>query len=269
MNLIRETWQELWQRNRGGGLLTLAFWYTMLTALYQYLVFSRLGPSLPASLQKLLSHPGAISSFPHLSHALWIKLALVYVTFLVVILPYAVGGLYGGIASALRERPQRTGFLAFFRFGYLHFWQALGQLLLAIVYGVVLLLAMTGVFVVLTLVGGNNPIVAVILVILAVLVMLWLVGTLLYWFGFTFGTGQSPLKGWLPALRWGFGHLRLLYGRMALLVGLLLATLLVFEFLAAGIPIIGPVLWILVMGMIVPAFLATYALLFYQTAAED
>ncbi|MCY0899034.1 MAG: hypothetical protein OWU33_08900 [Firmicutes bacterium] len=269
MNLIRDTWRELWQRNRGGGLLTLAFWYTMLTALYQYFVASRLGPSLPASLQKMMAHPGVITSFPHLSHALWVKLLLVYVTFLLVVLPYAVGGLYGGIAAALRDRPQYTGFLAFFRFGYLHFWQALGQLLLTIAYTLVLLLALTGVFVVLSLVGGSNPVVAALLVIVALLVMLWLVGTLLYWFGYTFGTGQSPLKGWWPTVRWGLGHLKLLYGRMILLVGLLLATLFVVEILAAGIPVIGAIIMVLVMGMIVPAFLATYALLFYQTAGQD
>ena len=269
MRLIRETWAELWRNNRGGGVLTLAFWYTVVTSLYQYLVASRLGPSLPHSLANLVNRPGTLTSLPHLPGSLWFKLVLVYLTFLVIVLPYTVAGLYGGIASAMRERPKFTGFLAFFRFGYLNFWRALGQIITAIIYSCVALALMIGVFAGLSVIGAHNAVFNAVALIVAVLVALWLVGTLLYWFGRTFGTGSPSIQGFLPSMRWGFSHLGQLYGQILLLLGLLLAALYVAALLARVIPLLGPALLVLAIGMVAPAFLATYAILLFKRSANE
>lgn len=267
MTLIRDAWRELWMRNRGGGLLTLAFWYTLILSLYQYLVVSRLGPSLPQSLRNLVSHPGTVVTIPHLSGGLWVKLILVYLTFLLIVLPYAFGGLYGGIAAAIKENPQAVGFLAFFRYGYENFWRALGQIVLAILYALAVTVVFVGLFVLASQVGGAvASILGVVLMILLVLALLWMAGTLLFWVGYTFFTDSSPTKGLGLALRWGLSHLGRLYKRIILLIGLLLATMLVVTLISRTIPFLGPIIMVLVLGMVIPAFVATYALLFYGEA---
>lgn len=262
-SLIRDAWVELWQRNRGGGLLTLAFWYTLIVTLYQYLVASRLGPSLPKSLTALTTHPTATAVLPHLSSGLWLKLILVYLTFLVIILPFTLGGLYGGIATAIRERPEFTGFLSFFRFAYNNFWRALSQILLAVLYAIVVFAVVVGLAVGIALIAGNSPISAIAPVVLVIAALLWLIGTMLYWFGMTFSSDIAPARGWFLALRWGAGHLGALTSSSISLVLVLLVALTVMSLLVKALALIGTVLFVLVMGMVAPAFVAVFAVLLY------
>jgi uncharacterized protein YacL len=91
-----------------------------------------------------------------------------------------------------------------------------------------------------------------------------MVGTLLYWFGFTFGLEETPTHGWMPALRWSTSNVGRLFGHIVLLMGLLLAGILVMTLIADLIPIIGTIISVLALGMVLPAFLATYAVLLYQ-----
>lgn len=264
--LIGESWRELWRRNRGGGFLTLAFWYTLLTSFYQYLVASRLGPSFPKGFTNLVSHPYVINTL-HLSGSLWLRLILVYLTFLLIIVPFGMGALYGGIASAFRTRPQFTSFFAFFRFGWINFWRALGQLVLAIIYGALLTVVVLLMF---ALLSGLGTMGAVIGLVIAIAALIWMVGTLLWWFGFTFYTEQSPVVGFWPAMRWGATHRGRLFSSTILLLGLLLATIMVAALLETAIPVIGAMVMVLVVGMVVPAFLVVYALLLYgQSAGSD
>ena len=264
MKLIGETWRELWRVNRGGGLLTLAFWYTLITSLYQYLVASRLGPSLPKSLIQMVANPGAQAVMPHLSAALWLKLALVYLTFLIIIIPFGVGGLYGGIAWALKENPRYTGFLAFFRFGYQNFWRALEQILLAILCGLVAFGVITALIAALSAFSPSPSVLSAVAVFVAFGVMLWMIGTLLYWFVRTFATQDSPARGFKPAFKWSVTHLGSLYANIFPLMGLIFAAVLVTLFLARVIPVLGAVLLVLVLGMVAPAFMGVYALELYQ-----
>ena len=267
MTVIRDAWQELWQRNRGGGFLTLAFWYTLLTTAYEYIVVSRIGPSLPKSLQQLFTNPAATPVMPHLAPQLIVRVALAYLTFLLIVVPFSLGGLYGGIASALQERPAFTNFLAFFRFGYLNFWRALTQIVLSILYAAAMVLALSLILLGLTRVLHVGAAASIIWLILLVLVMLWLVATVLYWFGFTFTTAESPMRGLRLAVRWGWSHLGQLYSQTILLVGLLLATVIVVETVVRMVPFLGELLVIFVLGMVVPAYLAIYALLLFQQSA--
>ncbi|NMP22088.1 hypothetical protein [Sulfobacillus harzensis] len=260
MYLIRESWRELWQRNRGGGVLMLAFWYTMLTTFYQYLVISRLGPSFPKSFSKFLSHPGTTAVLPHLSSSLLFKLGLVYLTFILIIWPFALGGLYGGIAEAMKKRPDYTPILSFFRFGYHEFWRGLAQVVLALLYFALTLVVLGFLYAGL---GSMGPIGTTLFVILFFAILVWTMGTVLFWFGHTFGTGLPPSTGFIPALRWAATHLSRLYTEVLLLIGLLIAALLVIDMLAA-VPVIGVLVMIIGEGMIIPAFLAIYALLMYR-----
>ena len=266
MTVIRDAWQELWQRNRGGGFLTLAFWYTLITTAYEYIVVSRIGPSMPKSLQQLFTNPAATPVMPHLAPQLVVRVVLAYLTFLLIVVPFSLGGLYGGIAYALKERPAFTNFLAFFRFGYLNFWRALTQIVLSILYAIVMVLALSLILLGLSHVLGAVG--SVVWFILLILVMLWLVATVLYWFGYTFTSGESPRPGFLLAIRWGWGHLGQLYSQTILLVGLLLATVIVVETFVRMVPFLGELLVIFVLGMVVPAFLAIYALMLFQRTAS-
>ncbi len=242
----------------------MAFWYTMLTTFYQYLVISRLGPSFPKSLTTFLTHPGTAHALPHLSSALLFKLGLVYLTFLVIILPFAVGGLYGGIAEALKKRPEFTPILAFFRFGYREFWHALAQVVLTLLYVAAIFVMLLSLYAVLGILGTLG---AVIFMVLFLAVMVWTMGTVLFWFGHTFETGHSAARGFIPAIRWAARHLGRLYTEVLLLLGLLLAALIVINILTS-VPLIGVLVLIIGEGMILPAFLAIYAILMYRQAQQ-
>jgi xanthosine utilization system XapX-like protein len=264
MDLVRGSWLELWRRNRGGGILTLAFWYTLVTTLYWYLVAVRLRPELPQSFLRMVAHPSAAAVMPHFSATLLTKLGLFYLTFLVVILPFSVGGLYGGVASAIRETPEYTSFLAFFRYGYLNFWRALTQVVLGLVYAALVIGVLVGIFLALSAVAAGGPIPGIVAVIVGAVGILWLVGTALYWFGQTFASQVAPARGWLTSVRWGLDHAGRLMSSTILLVGLLIAGFYVTSLMAAFIPVLGEVLLVLVVGMVIPAYLATYAVLLYQ-----
>lgn len=264
MDLVRGSWLELWRRNRGGGILTLAFWYTLVTTLYQYLVAARLRPAMPKSVLHILAHPTATAVIPHLSASLLTKMGLFYLTFLVVVFPFALGGLYGGVSSAIREAPEYTSFLAFFRFGYRNFWRALTQVVLGLVYVAVIIAILAGVFLALSAITVGGALAGVVAVIVGAVGILWLVGTTLYWFGQTFATAESPGRGWLTSLRWGMTHMGRLMSSTILLAGLIIVVLYLSSLLATVIPVLGEVLLVLVVGMVLPAYIATYAILLYQ-----
>ncbi len=265
MGLLRDTWLALWRGSRGGGILTMAFWYTLIITLYEYLVASRLGHSIPQGLTRLIKHPGVVA-LPHLAEPVLIKLILVYLTFLIIILPFTIGGLYGGVAEVIHEKPQYLGFLAFFRFGYRNFWRAWTQILLALCYAVLLFAMLFGLVAGLGALMPNNSVMAVIAVIIIVAGLLWLAGTLMYWFGQTFSTDVSPLKGWFQALGRAARNPIRMYGQIILLVVTLMVALIVLTFLANTIPFVGEILLVLVLGMVAPAFVAIYAILSYQQA---
>lgn len=265
MGLLRDSWVALWRGNRGGGILTMAFWYTLITTLYEYLVASRLGHSLPQSLTRLVRHPGVVT-LPHLAAPLVVKLILVYLTFLIIILPFTIGGLYGGVAEVIHGKPQFLGFLAFFRFGYRNFWRAWTQILLALCYAVVLFAVLFGLIAGLGALVPKSSVMAVIAVIIIVAGLLWLAGTLMYWFGQTFSTDVPPLKGWFASLGRAARNPLRMYGQIILLVVTLMVALMVLTFLANTIPFVGEILLVLVLGMMAPAFVAIYAILSYQHA---
>lgn len=266
MRLIGETWQALWRNNRGGGLLTLAFWYTLVTSLYQYLAASRLGPLIPKSLTQAVAHPGTVVALAHLPTGLWVKIALVYLTFLLIVVPFTVGGLYGGIAAALRDKSLHMRYFAFFRFGYLNFWRALAQIVLAFLYSALVFALILGIIWLASVVGGSAVGVAGLIAVVGLL--LWLVGTLLYWFGRTFMTEESPSRGWKVAIRWGVGRLGWLIGNMVVLIVMLFAVVLAVLLIAHAVPGLGAILLVLVVGMIAPAFIGTYAMELYQRFAD-
>jgi hypothetical protein len=267
--MIRWAWEELWQKNRAGGILTLAFWYTLVTSLYQYLVDSRIGPLLPKKFQEMLRSPGHIVALPHLTPTLWVKLILVYLTFFLIVLPFTLGGLYGGIASTVKNRETVPGFLAFFRYAVENFWRALAQLVL------------TGIFVGLTvfvfalvlgllsaLPRAFYDVLSVILLLVMLAAILTMVAMILYWLGSTFYGRVSPAQGWVRAAQWVLRHWGYAWSSMVLLIGLSLAAFLVVM-VFAQIPFLGPIAAVLILGMVFPSYLAVYAMGFYQQAVNS
>ncbi len=136
--------------------------------------------------------------------------------------------------------------------------------MLAIAYAVIVMAVLAGVVIGLSALDGQSTALGILAVIIVIVGVLWMIGTLLYWFGFTFSLEETPMHGWIPALRWSTSHMGRLFGHIVLLMGLLLAGILVMTLIAELIPIIGTIISVLALGMVLPAFLATYAVLLYQ-----
>lgn len=220
----------------------MAFWYLFITSLFQLFVLSRLGSALPSSFTHLNLQSFTAPAIPHLAAAVWVKLALVYLTLALIVFPFVMGGLYGAAAAAAKNNESLLGFLRFFKFGTTNFWRAFVLVVMAILGFIVLFLVLWAITFLLSLVGSAIPIVAslfsiVALVILIGALMLWF-ALLLYWVGAVFYGEVSPAAGFREALvwirrHWGFGLRFILLELLVLVVFLLVMTLL------SAIPIIG------------------------------
>lgn len=257
--ILRIAWRELWDRTHAGGILLLAFWYSLITSLYQHLVASRIGPLLPQQMKTYNPFSGHPMAIPPLAPGLITKLVLVYLTLILVISPFAMAGLYSGTAAALGRGDVSPGFFAFFRYAAHHFWKTLGFIVLGILTALVLML----VAFVLLVTGSQLGVLSIVpMLVLMGIVFLWL-GFIWYWLGSIF-YGQLPVvQGMMEAFRWVGRHLFFTLRFVVLTVGLLIVVG-VFLLLVMAVPIIGPVTALAVGGMILPAFIAAVSCIFYR-----
>lgn len=237
--LFRMAWRQVWQKP---GILVMAFWYLFITSLFQLFVLSRLGSALPQSFTHLNLHSLTATTIPHLKAALWVKIALVYLTLALIVFPFVMGGLYGAAAASTKNNESLIGLLRFFKFGAANFWRAFLLVVMAIAGFIVLFLVLWAITLVLSLISSAIPILAsllsiVALVLLIGVLMLWF-ALLLYWVGAVFYGEVSPVAGLGESLAWVRRHWGFALRFVLLEVAVLAVFLLVMTLLTA-IPIVG------------------------------
>ncbi len=266
--LFRIAWRQIWQKP---GILVMAFWYLFITSLFQLFVLSRLGTSLPSSLQHFSLQNMVAPHFPHIAAGVVAKVALVYLTLVLIILPFVMGGLYGGAAEAARGKEPLTGLFGFFKFGGHNFWRTFTLVVMAFIGFVVLFLILMAVSLLLSLAGRVIPAIApvfsvIALIVLIGLMMLWF-ATLLYWVGAVFYGEVSPGEGLKEALGWIRKHWS--FGlRFVLLEAALLIIFVLAMSLLAQIPLLGGLLALIASGIML-AWIAYQAMFLYRESIRS
>jgi hypothetical protein len=249
----------------------MAFWYLIITSLFQLFVLSRLGASLPSSLTHLGLQNVASPHLPHIAPGVLAKVVLVYLTLGLIILPFVIGGLYGGAAEAVRGQEPLAGLFSFFKFGRHNFWRTFTLVVMAFIGFIILFLILMAVSLLLSLAGRAIPAIApvfsvIALIVLIGLMMLWF-ATLLYWVGAVFYGQVTPGEGLKEALRWIQKHwpfgLRFVLLEAALLIIFMLVMLLV-----AQIPLLGGLLALIVSGIML-AWIAYQAMFLYRESIRN
>ncbi len=248
----------------------MAFWYLFITALFQLFVLSRLGSALPQSF----THPNlqtfAVPALPHLKAAIWVKIALVYLTLILIVFPFVMGGLYGAAAAALKNNESLRGLLQFFKFGAKNFWRAFLLVVMAIVGFVLLFVGLWVMTFLLSLLGSAVPTVAsflsiVALVILIGFLMLWF-ALVLYWVGAVFYGEMPPLAGFGEALVWVRRHWVFGLRFILLEVAVFVVFLLVMTLLSA-IPVMGGIIALVGSGIML-SWAAYQAMFLYRESVR-
>ncbi len=253
--LVAQAWKEA--RKRPGSLV-LAFWYLFIIVVFEYFSLSHLGPGFFHWLTRL-TRTGTV---PPLSRILAVKLGLVYLTFVLIVLPFCVGGLYGGVSAAVREQDSLTGLFMFFRQAVKNFWVSLGYVVTVVLSTAVLYLA----FALILTVSAGNPVLAIALRLLALAVAIAWLAAMLYCQGAVY-LGEEPVLGGLwHSIRWVARDLWFALRLMALLIGILIVAAVCFR-LVAVIPGIGPIISMLGGGALL-ALLATFAMVLYRERAN-
>lgn len=252
--LLKTAWSEAFKRP---GMLVLAFWYLFIAVFFEYFTLTHLGAGFSAWMRQVALH-GAIGRLPS---GLGLKLELTGLTFFLIILPFTWGGLYGGVATALKSDAPAVGLFFFFRQAVRHFWMSLGLITAALVATLILSIPAY-----LLLVVSSTSIVfgIVIRLILLIAALEWL-SAILFWQGAAY-LGETPVLAALwQALRWLWHDLWFAFRLMVLLIGLFVAAVLVLEVLAV-IPGLGPLLSLVASG-IINTVLATFAMVLYRAGA--
>ncbi len=249
--LVAQAWKEA--RKRPGSLV-LAFWYLFIIVVFEYFSLSHLGPEFFHWLTRL-AHTGTV---PPLSRILAIKLGLVYLTFVLIVLPFSVGGLYGGVSSAVREQDSLAGLFVFFRQAVRKFWVSLGYVVTVVLGTAVLYM----VFALVLTVATANPVLTIILRLLALAVAIFWLAAVLYWQGAVYFGEETVLGGLWHSITWVVGDLWFALRLMALVIGILVVAAVCFR-LVSVIPGIGPIISMLGGGALL-ALLATFAMVLYR-----
>lgn len=251
-------WREVWQRP---GLLLLAFWNVIITSLVELFFMSRLGPQVLPIVSQANSAGFGIGQLGSISPQLGTKLALVYLTMLFIVIPFTLGGLYGGVSAALARGDRLVGFFRFFRFAIDNFWRSLammvGLLAMAVAVGIFLGAINLG----LSTFAGNSPVgvaAGVVALALTLLTVVLTMATLLYWLGAVYYGHSGVREGLGEAVRWIRRDWWLGIRLVFTVLGLLIIPGILVNLLGTFIPVLGG-LFSLVAGGLVMATLATLA----------
>ncbi|MBX5466055.1 MAG: hypothetical protein K6U14_00985 [Firmicutes bacterium] len=258
--LLRMAWRELWQRP---GLLLLAFWNVLLTSLVEYFFMSRLGPQIQPWLTRIGSSGSGLSGLWAMPSTLWVKIGLVNLTMLLIVLPFTLGGLYGGVSAALGHGDRLQGFFRFFHFAVENFWRSLAVMVgMLVVAGVIGLLA--GAIALGLGLLAQSAAVSTLLAILAVALTLGLaflaLALVLYWLGAVYYGRTGVARALGAAIGW-LRHDWWLGLRVALMLffGVILPALVV-NGLATLVPVLGGLVSLVAEGVVM-GMLATVAVL--------
>lgn len=259
-------WKELW---KNPAIFVLAFWYSFVTTIFQRFAGNRLLPLLPSSWRHISSSLFVHPHLPQLSPTLTLTLVLVYLTMILIVSPFSLGGLYGGAAGTLKGREATRGGLGYFRYAVNNFWRALGFVVLAMGFTVVLAGAVVAVVILAGMAARPIPVLSTILTLALLtfataLMLIWLY-LLLYWIGSVFYGELAVWPAFVGALRWVVGHVLFSFRFMLLIVGLLVIFYLALQ-MVFMVPILGALVGLAAAGLFLPAFMAVVANLIYREA---
>lgn len=253
--LVSRVWLEA---RRRPNMVILAFWYLFIVVVFEYFSLSHLGPAFSTWVSRLTS-TGTIGA---INEPLVLKLVLVYLTFILIVFPFSLGGLCAGIASAVQSDHLIPGLLAYFRYAFVSFWGSLGFVASATVGSVIIYV----VLVLLLNVGSFDLVAAIILRLLALVVIVWWLAVVAYWCGSIYGGGEPVLWALVHGILWVVKNPWFGFRLMALVLGILIVAVLVFAFLSQ-IPLLGPILSMLASGVIV-TLVTTFAMVLYRDGGE-
>ena len=267
-NILRQAWQQIWRKP---GSLVMAFWYLFIIFLFQLLVLKGLGSGFETWLRALNpAKIGSLSHFPPLPHGLLPKLILVYLTMFLIIFPFVVGALYGGISDGLKAQETLSGLFTFFRYGIRNFWESLGAVVGVLVgsgVAVAVMLLVNILFSAITHNGGILGLVGnVIATIITLVIIFFWMSVVLYWLGAIYFGKERVLAGFGGAVGWVARHLGDSI-RLMLLNALLVIVATLFFGLFSLVPIIGE-FFALVLYAFVIALIAAESAIFYRDGSQ-
>jgi hypothetical protein len=169
-----------------------------------------LGTGFQQWLKGLNPSKMTVSNIPPLPHGLALKLILTYLTMVLVVFPFVIGALYGGVADSLKMNDTQSGLLAFFRHGYRLFWESLGLVVGIIVGTAVVLTVSLLISFFLAFLGHNalvlRVIVGIVSTIITLALMFWWLAAVLYWMGAVYFDQQRVLPSLRESLSWVWRH---------------------------------------------------------------
>ena len=248
--LVATTWQEVRKRP---GTVVFSFWYLFIVVIFEYFSLSHLGPGFSSWVSRLTT-TGVI---PGLHGSLAVKLALVYLTFVLIVFPFSVAGLGGGVAAALCGKDTLNSLFSFFRHAVSNFWTSLGLIVSALVASVIVYLAI----VVLLNLGSLDLVLAVVARLVALAVAVYWFALLFYWAGAVFAGAEPSLVGLRHALQWVI-HNPWLALRVTVLVLVLMMVAAVIFAVVSQLPLFGSIISMIGSGIVL-TLVATFAMLLY------
>ena len=239
-NILRHAWRHLLRKP---GNLVLSFWYLFILFVFELVATRGLGSGFQQWLRTFNpSKITAVSTFPPLPHGVLLKLVLTYLTMVLIIFPFVVGALYGGVADSLKTGNTSSGLFAFFRYGGRLFWESMGLIVGIVVGTAVMLFIGIAINVLLTLLGQHAGALGVITGIAAALITLALMflwfAVVLYWLGAVYFGRQRVLPSLGEAVKWVWHHKGDSF-RLLLLTALIVVIATIFFTLFSLVPIIG------------------------------
>ncbi|MCY0881337.1 MAG: hypothetical protein OWS74_05015, partial [Firmicutes bacterium] len=206
-SILAESGQLLKKRS---GAVLLAFWYLFITSLFEFAAIRGMGPQLPHWIKLMEARgPSALSSVPQ---GATLTLSLAYASMLLIIIPFSLGGVYGGIAAAVKSSDSLTSLFAFFRYGWRWFWQSLAVVVLAVISALLGMVILMGISTAFGVLAKNTTALDLPLIVLDMAITLWAVLTwgaiIVSWLGRVYYAEEPVWRSFFSSIGWVFHHYR-------------------------------------------------------------
>ncbi|WP_053960020.1 hypothetical protein [Sulfobacillus thermosulfidooxidans] len=266
-NILRHAWRHLLRKP---GNLVLSFWYLFILFFFQLFAMRGLGSGFQNWLKALNPSKMTMTNLPPLPHGVALKLALTYLTMILIVFPFVIGALYGGVADSLKTANNQVGLFAFFRYGSRLFWESMG-LFVGIVVGTTIMLGVgIAINLLFTLLGGHSQVLGVITSVVAAIITLTIMflwfAVVLFWLGAVYFGGERIWPAFTEALQWVWHH-KAESLRLLLLTAVIVLVATIFFSLFSLVPIIGQFFAIMLYAGVL-TLIAIEANVFYREATR-
>jgi hypothetical protein len=238
--LVRLVWRSLWEHPT---VFNLVFWSLMIALLVDWVMLARLAPLLPNALAnpRFWTSPDAMSRASRLlAPAAGWRLGVFGLAVLLVVTPFRIAGLYGGVWDVLERPTPLVSPFQFFASARHRFWRGFA----ATVLGLLLALVVGVLFAVLSAVASWVGVIVGLLLVVFAVVLAWIgLGTLMAepdrpaW-GVVGVVLRTAARRWWDCLRFGL-----------LAIGLGIASTVVLEVMAS-VPVLGTIVTIVFIGLL-------------------